>query len=401
MKKQLILGLIIIILIVIIFQGSIGNNDFQNEQTSIYDFKSYIDLNDNIHLIWEQKTCSNNDSNNGYYYKKINSKGNTIINNFKFANTTDFWSPRLITDSDGNAIIYNIYTDELIKINKNLSNIEIKNNFFENLFGGRNRPILRMDSENCLYCINPMSTQPRFAKIDYDGNLIISKNSNEFLVGNNYSSGYISVGDMEFDNDGNIHIICEYESFEDNESELSYSKYDSEGNILINLTPVKPRKNKTTTFFPFLEIDSNDDIHVYWDKYYYKLDNNGTAISQKMFLKNISLIKHPAQYPPRDFCLIKDVNGKYVVLGSDGLVDSKNNVYLIWNNNDNIYLRKLDKNLKVLIEKKTVVSLNKDSLFNINSDLCKFIIPVSIFLIIGIVIKKKVTNKGVKKRLKK
>jgi hypothetical protein len=185
-------------------------------------------------------------------------------------------------------------------------------------------PIIRIDSDNDIHIFWNDLGNLYYKKLDCERNTVVNKT---LLIKNTTLPSSVAI-----DSKNNIHIVgSTYNG-------LSYWKLNSNGSILINEELINSSA-KTGEIF----IDLFDHLYITWkdSKYIYctKLDNNGTPLIDAF-----------------------NILSEHFVIGN--LVDDNNDINIISCNNKSgnfeIYYRKLDDELKLLISNTQITSSHTD-----------------------------------------
>ncbi len=163
--------------------------------------------------------------------------------------------------------------------------------------------------------IEPSPTYLSYVKYDPNLNVIIPPTR---LVSS--ENTILSPPDVVIDKDDNIYITWIVGS-----GNIRLFKIDTNGYKLtdeIIITNDQGGRNR----YPLITIGSKNNIYVKWEKegegsYYKKLSTNGVVLQNSSFLPQVSIVKG---YP-----IIQDDSGKLLYLDEDGTIDSNNHVHVI------------------------------------------------------------------------
>ena len=272
-----------------------------------------FDSSDNVHIIWQ-------DNRGGIYYEKLDSQGNTLVDDKKVGGGTSAALPGITIDTDNNLhITWFQYKDPNWRV--------------------------------------------YYKKLDNNGNGLTSDKC--LTLGRNM--GYPSI-DLDFQ--GNVHVVCSAakttESYQAAAGRIYYIMLNNAGSVLIAPTMINEGTNSDT---PDVSVDSNDNLHVVWrddnNVYYTKLnpgldDQNGDSALDST---------------------ISIVNDKVLTTGSFPSlnIDSSDSIHMVFEDNRagsyEVYYSKLCNDGSLIFEEQITSSDSHDSLYprmDINSfgDLC-------------------------------
>ena len=288
--KNIIIILITTLLILSVFNnmGCLGmSNDENKSRITLSTPAIFINTNDELYIIWTEYN-DNDWMNEPDFSKKdykrkisiIDKFGKIIKNSYPLKDfPKEFLWHNFLIDSNNNLYIVSKVRYEPEELIETFSmNFAQYNNDLE-----LSTPSSQLtDKEERLY----------FPK------LCIDLNDNIFIV---WEKGYSP-------SNSNIHVI----------------KIDSHGYKLSKEIKVT-NENEDENEYPLIFCDSNNSIHLKWQKkgdsyYYAKLSNDGGIIINATLLDNVTVI--------RGYPVVKDDLGNLVYLDKDGVVDSENNIHV-------------------------------------------------------------------------
>ena len=266
-----------------------------------------IDSNDNIHIVWYDERNGDKD----IFYTKLDNNGKTLVDvSCKTFTATNHIKPEIVIDLNDKIHLiwqkevsskYRLYYKQL----NNNGDTQINDKQLSSTSSSI-KPSAIVDSSNDIHIcwINPFGGHfyVKYKKIDDNGNEVVDQKS----ITSKDDSWYPSIIN---DTEGNIHIVWQYNN------EIYYEKLDNDGNTIVD--------NKRITYaggeYPDISIDKMNNISLVWQSqregneeiYYKKLNDTGESLSEDIRITND---KEVSQYP------------KVVV-------DSKNNVHIVWQDN--------------------------------------------------------------------
>jgi hypothetical protein len=265
------------------------------------------DSQDNIHVVWSDVRDTGPISNLEIYYKKLDSIGNTVVDDTRVT-VAPYYSvyPTIAVDSSDNLHI--TWCEEM----------EFGSIFQEEIF---------------------------YTKLDNDGNTIVDDTAIT------ESDGEESLfPDIAIDSNDNVHLMWiddRNETGTQQNQDYWYSKLDNSGDTIVDDTMIF---FKGEHFRPSISIDSNDLLHVicgsfqgwkgntYRQIYRVLLDNNGNILNPEIRLTND---EGNASHPRSIF-------------------DSQENLHIVWEDerhqNTEIYYMKLNLNGNILIDELRLTS---------------------------------------------
>lgn len=251
-----------------------------------------LDSNDNIHIVWSD----DRDMNREIYYRKLSSKGETMISALRLTwSTADSDSPSIISDSDDNLHIiwednrtgnYEIYYKKV----DNNGNTLINDARLSFSLGNSVHPSVDIDREDFIWIVwqndDGNYNSVYCAKVNKNGELLIGPKQ---ITPEGVNCFYPRIC---LDSENNAHAV--YHSFS-NWNNIYYSKINANGEILISHKGIVTEESDQA--FPAIGSDVEDDIYIAWEDnrnghseiFLLSLNENGEPISdEKIIASNIS-----------------------------------------------------------------------------------------------------------------
>ncbi|MBI2044625.1 hypothetical protein HYT23_01055 [Candidatus Pacearchaeota archaeon] len=248
------------------------------------------DSNGNVHITWE-------DSRNAFFeifYEKLNNNGNTLINENQESFGSEAAASQSTVDSDNSGNLHMTWQK-----------------------GGSGQRIF-------------------YKKIDSNGNVLI----NQTII--NSAPLLADFPALSVDNNGNSHII--WIDYRNGGGEIYYEKLNNNGSAIVD--DLRTTFTGNSPDYPYMDTDGNGNVYAVWgdnkqgnkEIYYEKLDNNGLNLTQEIRISNfLGVSEFPA-------------------IASDPL----GNTYIVWQDqrdgNKEIYLSKLDSNGNKLIDQQRITN---------------------------------------------
>jgi hypothetical protein len=259
------------------------------------------DSRSNIHFVWKQKEI---DIDN-VCYAKVDSCGQVVKTPMKITDTSGpSWTPNLVVDSRDNVHIFwreigptgfDVWYTKLDTVGETviapMMVIDAMGTNLDWLV-----PAVGVDCQDNLHLVWDQSddnSEIHYTKLDDEGNVLVE---DIYLSWQGYDARNHA---LAVDCWGNVHVAWAGGSGTPASYELTYSKLDNNGNILIDQLSLTPEPDGKNSRAPDVVIDSEGNVHICfiderdlnnWDVWYTKLDNNGQTL-----IEDTNLTSSPAE----------------------------------------------------------------------------------------------------------
>jgi hypothetical protein len=244
------------------------------------------DSRSNIHFVWKQKES---DIDN-VCYAKVDSCGQVVKTPMKITDTPGpSWTPNLVVDSRDNVHIFwreigptgfDVWYTKLDTVGETVIAPQMVIDAM-----GTNLdwlvPAVAVDCQDNLHLVWDQSddnTEIHYTKLDDKGNILIG---DVYLSWHGYDARAPALGVDVWEN---VHVA--WGGGPGIDYEVTYTKLDNEGNILIDQLPLTPDDGEDSRG-PDIVLDSEENVHICfidasdlpgWDVWYLKLDNDGNFL---------------------------------------------------------------------------------------------------------------------------
>ena len=242
-----------------------------------------IDQDSNVHIIYRVYTATWYDY---IYYMKLDNNGRVLINGTWIGSNGGPLAPAIDLQGNVHMVLANGWRRDLehIKLN-NTGGVILRNylqlpSFNYSVPNSLSMGVDRIGDVHLLWVVNTNLTTygAYYMKLNSNGSVLINETR---LAISTYSYLPAASTSLSLDNEGNVHLFWD----ESDHQELSYTKLDNNGNMLVNRTIVAPG----IILYPqsiASATDSQNNIHLTWvggwmgmETFYKKLDNNGRNLT--------------------------------------------------------------------------------------------------------------------------